>query len=209
MSENTEAEAQVSGDEAVTEEQDGATEETVLTAPDQESPAGDKSEDAGQEGQPETADEDISLAVPEGAEAFTADVEAFNKHMADWRAENSEASSKAVLEEALKYQAKATLEAQDAAIKQAESLALQWVDDCKSDKEFGGDKFDENASMARKAVEAFGDDDLKSLLNQSGLGNHPAVFRAFVRASKAITEAQVAKGDAATPARSAAEILYS
>lgn len=64
----------------------------------------------------------------------------------------------------------------------------QWAADAKADKEFGGDKFAENIAVANRALEQFGTPDLKALLVQSKLGNHPEVLRAFYRVGQAISQ---------------------
>lgn len=69
-----------------------------------------------------------------------------------------------------------------------DAQAEKWGVDSKADKEFGGDKFDENLAVAKRALEQFGTPELKSLLEQSKLGNHPEVLRFFFRAGKAISE---------------------
>ena len=67
----------------------------------------------------------------------------------------------------------------------------------KTDAEIGGDKLPENLAVARKALETFGTPELKALLNESGLGNHPEVIRFFYRSGKAISEDRVIRGGAA------------
>lgn len=57
----------------------------------------------------------------------------------------------------------------------------QWVSDAQRDQEFGGDKLAENLGIAKQALDAFGTPQLTQLLNDSGLGNHPEVIRAFYR----------------------------
>jgi hypothetical protein len=71
------------------------------------------------------------------------------------------------------------------AIKAAQA---QWADSSKADKEFGGEALAENLSVAKKALDTFGTPELRTLLNESGLGNHPEIIRAFYRAGKAISE---------------------
>jgi hypothetical protein len=71
---------------------------------------------------------------------------------------------------------------------QIEAVRKEWVTNSKSDKEFGGDKLSENLGVAKKALDAFGTAELRSLLNQSGLGDHPEVIRFMYRAGKAISE---------------------
>ena len=71
---------------------------------------------------------------------------------------------------------------------QVEAIRSQWAEDAKADKEFGGDKLTENLASAKKALDQFGNAELRTLLNESGLGNHPEVIRFMVRAGKAISE---------------------
>lgn len=77
---------------------------------------------------------------------------------------------------------------------QIEAARTQWAEDAKVDKEFGGEKLQENLSYAKKAMEAFATPELRTLLNESGLGNHPEVIRVFVRAGKAISEDRLVTG---------------
>lgn len=71
---------------------------------------------------------------------------------------------------------------------QVEALRTQWAEQSTADKEFGGEKLAENLGVARKALDSFGSPELKSLLNESGLGNHPEFIRLLYRAGKAIGE---------------------
>ena len=71
---------------------------------------------------------------------------------------------------------------------QLESAKAAWAESARSDKEYGGDKLTENLAVAQKAMNQFGSPELRTLLNESGLGNHPEIIRAFYRAGKAISE---------------------
>lgn len=64
----------------------------------------------------------------------------------------------------------------------------QWANQSTADKEFGGTALNENLAVARKAMDTFGTPELKQLLNDSGLGNHPEIIRAFYRAGKTISD---------------------
>jgi hypothetical protein len=64
----------------------------------------------------------------------------------------------------------------------------KWEAMAKADKEFGGDKFDENLAKAAEARDRFGTPLLKEVLNRTGAGNHPEVLRLFLRIGKAISE---------------------
>ena len=87
----------------------------------------------------------------------------------------------------------------------------QWTADAKADKEFGGEALAENLSVAKKALDQFGTPELRTLLNDSGLGNHPEIIRAFYRAGKAISEDRFVPAGAGVRtggARDAAKSLY-
>lgn len=91
-----------------------------------------------------------------------------------------------------------------------QTVAAEWAAASTSDKEFGGDKLDENLAVGKKALEAFGTPELKTLLNESRLGNHPEVIRFMYRAGKAISEDRMVTGGAgpATAATTTAKALY-
>ena len=63
-----------------------------------------------------------------------------------------------------------------------------WITASKTDPEFGGDKLNESLALSRKGLEAVGTPELTKLLDESGLGNHPEVIRAFVKVGKAYSE---------------------
>ena len=71
---------------------------------------------------------------------------------------------------------------------QIDSIRQGWVDSSRIDKEFGGESLDKNMSVAKKALDTFGTPELRTVLNQSGLGNHPEIIRFFFRAGKSISE---------------------
>lgn len=79
-------------------------------------------------------------------------------------------------------------------MEQFEAARNQWAADTKADKEFGGEKLDENLATAKKALDTFGTPEFRALLNESGFGNHPEVIRVFYRAGKAISEDRFVAG---------------
>ena len=74
------------------------------------------------------------------------------------------------------YQAAVTKQAQD------------WAASIKNDPEIGGENYDKSVASAIKVIQSFGDPALTELLNTSGLGNHPALFKFCHRISAAISE---------------------
>ena len=69
-----------------------------------------------------------------------------------------------------------------------EDVKAGWVSDSQADKEFGGENLNANLETAKSALDAFGNDALKSLLVETGFGNHPEIIRFMYRAGKAISE---------------------
>jgi hypothetical protein len=103
-----------------------------------------------------------------------------------------------------------------AATRQAEADAFTkqvetWGNEVKADKEIGGKNLEESLGYARKVIDSFGDDGIKSLLDSTGMGNHPAVVKMLVKVGKAISEDSMVRG--ATPSstnapKDHASILY-
>jgi hypothetical protein len=83
-----------------------------------------------------------------------------------------------------------------------EAVQAEWATNARTDKEFGGDKLTESLSTAKKALDTFGTPELRTLLNESGLGNHPEVIRVLYRAGKAISEDGMVQGTRANASQS-------
>lgn len=103
----------------------------------------------------------------------------------------------------------------------ADKVVSSWGEASKTDKEFGGEKLDQNLAVAVKALDAFGTPELRALLGKfdaeknpkgTGLGNHPEVIRLLYRAGKAISEDTVVPAGSGNPkqqgARDYASALY-
>lgn len=90
------------------------------------------------------------------------------------------------------------------------NIVADWGEQTKSDKEYGGEKFDESKAIVKKSIDAFSTPALKEALNQYGLGNHPEMFRLFYKIGKAISEDKVVL-PGATPASAENQIknMYS
>jgi len=95
-------------------------------------------------------------------------------------------------------------EQQDAIAQQIES----WDAAAKADKEFGGDKFDENLGIAKLALEKLGTPELKQFLVDSGAGSHPEVIRAFVRMGRLMKEDNPGAGAPPAEKKDIVDIMY-
>ena len=89
-----------------------------------------------------------------------------------------------------------------------QTMTAEWADSARADKEFGGDKLDENLAIAKTALEKFATPEFRTLLNDTGLGNHPEVLRVFVRAGKAISPDTVVTGKQAPAPADRLATLY-
>lgn len=88
-------------------------------------------------------------------------------------------------------------------------LMSDWQTQSKTDKEFGGDKYDENVKIARSAVNKYGTPELKQLLEDHGVGNHPEVIRFMVRVGHTLKEdVPGSVGGANSKAADRVSILY-
>lgn len=77
---------------------------------------------------------------------------------------------------------------------QLEAIHEGWRSASAADKEIGGEKFQENLAVAKKAYENFASPELRKLLDDTGMGNHPEVLRMMFRVGKAISEDKVVGG---------------
>lgn len=116
--------------------------------------------------------ESYDLKAPEGMTLDEAAVVAITPVFKELNITN-EAAQKLV-------EAQATIQ-QEQLVRQADA----WLTAAKADKEVGGQAFDANSKIAQEAFAKFGTPELKTFLDQTGLGNHPELLRAFVRIGKA------------------------
>lgn len=128
--------------------------------------------------------ESYELAMPEGIELDKASAEEFSAVARELKLD--QASAQKLADIAAKQQQRQ--------VEAHTKLVESWVEQVKTDKEIGGDKLDENLGIARKALETFGSPELRDVLNASGLGNHPAVIKAFYKAGKAVSEDKFVTG---------------
>lgn len=84
-----------------------------------------------------------------------------------------------------------------------------WDESARADKELGGDKFDTNLAVAKKALDNFATPELKELLNTTGIGSNPDVIRMFYRIGKSISEDSAIPGTKSPSSiKTAAQVLY-
>lgn len=152
-----------------------------------------------QEKKPEGAPESYEFKAPEGTQFDDAVIGAFSEVAKELNLPQDQAQK--VLDKM----------APVIAARQAEKFQAartEWAEAAKTDKEFGGEKLTENLGTAKKALDALATPELRTLLEESGLGNHPEVIRVFYRAGKAISEDRFVSGQAGKTNQGDARRLY-
>lgn len=174
---------------------------TAATDPDQ-APNPDVETPAGQEAQEPPADDpekEVPQGAPEKYEFTPAEGSEFDPKVIE---QFSEVARELDLPQD-KAQQLLDKMAPAIASRQAEQLQVaqtQWANEARADQEFGGDKLNENLATAKKALDAFGTPELRTLLNDSGLGNHPEFIRLLYRAGSTISEDKLIPGTKAPAA---------
>ena len=88
--------------------------------------------------------------------------------------------------------------AQEHIMKDLRAKAEQWALDCEKDPEIGGANFGANKAIAIFGYREFATPELRTILNASGLGNHPEVVRHFYRLGKTLQQDKGVHGDASS-----------
>lgn len=141
-----------------------------------------------QQGQQQDAPESYDFQMPEGFELNSEITEQFTAYAKDLKLPQDKAQ--AVVDMGVRL-------VESFQSKQAEAFQQQqatWRNEVTADKEIGGDKLEENLGYAARALDTFAPD-LRQVLNDTGLGNHPAFVRAFVKIGKAISEDRLVGGE--------------
>lgn len=161
---------------------------------------GEQGKDPQDDGKPQGAPEKYEFATPEGMQFDDAVVGAFGEVAKDLNL--SQEAAQKILDKVGPVMAAQQNEALQAA-------STEWAEASKTDKEFGGDKLNENLAVAKKAMDQFASPELRALLNESALGNNPEVIRMFYRVGKAISEdGFVVGGNAKNSEQTTAQRLY-
>ncbi|WP_219096563.1 hypothetical protein [Pseudomonas sp. UMAB-40] len=146
-------------------------------------PEDGKPKDEGKKDEPQGAPEAYTdFKLPEGMDM---DAEVLGEFKGLAKELNiSQEKAQQLIDFQTKLATKQAEEYQAAVTKQKED----WAAAVKNDPELGGEKYEKSVESAVKVIQAFGDEGLKNLLNTTGLGNNPALFKFCHRVSQAISE---------------------
>jgi len=88
-------------------------------------------------------------------------------------------------------------------------IRQEWVNEIKTDKEFGGEKFNETVVSAKRALSKFGSPKMVEFLESTGYGDNAELIRFLARVDKGTREDKIVDGDPAGGApKSAADVIY-
>jgi len=96
----------------------------------------------------------------------------------------------------------------DSQIQKWEQVKEQWKQQTIADPEIGGEKFAENAELAKRTLEKFSTPQFVSALDSSGYGNHPELVRVFARIGQAMREAKIIGGNVNTGGQKSIEDIF-
>lgn len=85
--------------------------------------------------------------------------------------------------------------AQERQLEQIVGIRKEWDDARVADKEVGGADALAKLSVCAKAIDVFGTPELRKLFDETGIGNHPEVVRAFYRVGLQVQEGAFHRSD--------------
>lgn len=165
---------------------------------------GQQQADSGQEGEPKgkpdspNVPDSYQFDMPEGMDLDTAAAYEFSSIAKELKLSQDDANKVA------QVGVKMAQRQQEAHIKQV----AQWAEEVKADPDIGGDKLDRNLAYARKALDTFGTPELKQVLNQTGMGNHPELVKLLVKLGKATSDDDVVHGAMRLNGIPAHQVMY-
>lgn len=194
---------------------EGDADQSLLGGAGTEAGSGDGSKDAGQadgdgegaesaaDGPPETYELSVTVKDAEGkdvpVEIDTALLEKATPLFKDAGLTNDQANKLAPL--AMEIESRVLQQQAD----NFDAMKADWAKDAKADKEIGGAKFDASLGLAAKALDMLGfpkGSEFRKLLDDTGLGNHPDMIRAFARVGAKVGEdSDFVRSDATPPAK--------
>lgn len=123
------------------------------------------------------------LSLPEGSEILPEQSARFMEVLADSKLSHQDRAQALVdLQGQVLEQAAQKIAAQWTAQQQA------WQDEVKADPAFAGDKLAPALGQISRLIDAHGTEELRTAMDQTGMGNHPAMIRFLHKLSGFLTE---------------------
>lgn len=139
----------------------------------------------GEGDEPKGAPEKYELELPEGMQIDEALMGEFEPVLRELDLTNEQASKLAVLVPKIQeHQAAAWAKQVDA-----------WEQSVNADPDLGGANLAETTEVCKKALAAFGSEELTQYLDETGFGNHPALVKFVHKVGKSLTEDSMIPGN--------------
>lgn len=181
-------------------ESEGVEEQIAENAGVEKAPEDDKKEASEIVGAPESY---ADFELPEGMELDNASLEQAIPVFKDLGLSQEQAQKLVSLRA---EQIKADMQSQE---ENQKKLLGEWQKQTESDPEYGGDKFKGSVEAAHLAIDKLATPEFTKLLNDTGLGNHPEVFRIMFRIGKLMQEdVPLASGQASQKPLDRLQVLY-
>ena len=160
----------------------------------------DKKDDDKKDDKDDTDSEDIEIDIPEGGQVDAENLDKFVALAKDLGLNKKQAQKIFDL----------NVEFAKAETVRFEADRAEWLKTIKSDEDFGMDNFEKSKELAKRAMKRFANDELKGLLDATGFGDHPDVFKLMVNVGRAMGEAEFfdGKGNLGDEDRDTADVLF-
>ena len=198
-------------EESVAEQLYGKGEEENQETEDQE--AAKESEEEQEESEDSKEEQDESVGKDEIPDEYVLKAESelvSEDYMERFKADVKEQKlTQGQAEELLQIHEQAIEDYRNELQEQHNAVQTKWVDEIKSDKEFGGDNLNESSEHTKRVVNRFADESLKEELRTSGYGNHPGLFKMLAKIGQAMGNDNFESGKhESKPKKSMAETFY-
>lgn len=200
MTDSTQASAPEATNSAATDVQSGAPAAAPVTEQAPAAPEAQAEAPAEAPGQPY---EWQDFTVPEGVQLNEEITTSFKSIL-----EDAKLSPQEKAQSLLDLQGKLTQSLMESQEQAQAAQKQQWADQIKADPELGGANFDKTVETAVKAIEQFGSPELRTLLNGTGIGNHPELVKFCHRIGKALSEDSLVMGGDKKPDTRTADVLF-
>lgn len=151
------------------------------------------------------ATEKYELKLPEGSKLDPKRVEAITEFAKQNKLSNAQAQDILAQEHEV---LNGHIQAHQTAMK---TQADKWLAEVHADKDLGGDNFKESVALAHRGMtEFFPGVDIKLFMDETGLGNNPAILKGFKAIGKLLSNDKIipAPGGGPAPKKSLEERLY-
>lgn len=178
---NATADATIEEKDADATADDADKEKTILTGKDSET-AKDSDATGDEKGTTETPGEFGEFSIPEGMVLDEGAMETFSPLAKEFGLTQAQA------QKLVDIYSNANADAASAFSEKIDALQNGWIQEVREDEEIGGEKFDESVATARFFLNGYGDSKLIDILNETGLGSHPAIVKLFVNLGRLAKE---------------------